>query len=171
MKLMPLAIAFLGLAAGIGAGIVLKPAPEAAAAAPECHEGADCPAPDPLAAPEPHAAAVAEQEGEASVVAVEKPFVVPVFKGDKVVAMVVASVAIEVRAEHETSVEEVTPRLRDSLLAAMFRHSNTGGFDGAFTAGRKMEDLRAALLAAARQVFGETPVNDVLITEIARQDV
>jgi flagellar FliL protein len=53
----------------------------------------------------------------------------------------------------------------------MFRHANTGGFDGAFTTGRKMEDLRAALLAAARQVFGETPVDDVLIIEIARQDV
>jgi len=53
----------------------------------------------------------------------------------------------------------------------MFRHANSGGFDGAFTTGRKMEDLRSALLVAAREVFGEIPVSDVLITEIARQDV
>ncbi|MBP7001960.1 flagellar basal body-associated FliL family protein [Amaricoccus sp.] len=171
MKLAPVAIALLGLGAGVGAGVMLKPAPEAAAAAPECHEGAACPAADPLAAPHGGAGAKAEAEGEASVVPVEKPFVVPVFKGEKVAAMVVVSVAVEIQAAHETAVEELTPRLRDALLAAMFRHANTGGFDGAFTAGRKMEDLRAALLAAARQIFGETPVNDVLITEIARQDV
>lgn len=189
MKLLaPLLIALLGLAAGVGAGVALKPAPEAAAAAcpPEGHgapeaaaaEGhgaappaaaAPCAA-DPLAVPA-RAAAPDAHEAAATVVAVEKPFVVPVFKNDKVAAMVVASVAVSVAAAHETAVEEMTPRLRDSLLAAMFQHANSGGFDGAFTTGRKMEDLRAALLAAARRVFGATPVNDVLITEIARQDV
>ena len=52
----------------------------------------------------------------------------------------------------------------------MFRHANSGGFDGSFTAGQKMEDLKSALLAAARRSLHETPVGEVLITEIARQD-
>lgn len=177
--LMPLVIALAGLGAGVAAGVALKPAPEpeaevaCAAPAEAAAEGEGaaegCAAPDPL---EPVAGKAAEKhDGKTSVVAVEKPFVVPVFRDDKVVAMVVASVAVEVAEENATKVEAATPRLRDSLLAAMFLHANTGGFDGAFTSGRKMDDLRAALRAAARQVFGPTPVNDVLITEIARQDV
>lgn len=173
-RLMPLAIALLGLGAGVAAGVALKPAPEpeaaAACAAPAegAAEGEGCAAPDPL---EPAAAAAEKHGGKTSVVAVEKPFVVPVFRDDRVVAMVVASVAVEVAEENAAKVEAATPRLRDSLLAAMFLHANTGGFDGAFTSGRKMDDLRAALRAAARQVFAPTPVDDVLITEIARQDV
>lgn len=175
--LAPVLIALVGLGAGVAAGLALKPAPEAAAAAcPPAGEGGPgagaeaggpCAA-DPLAVP---AAAAEVKDAASSVVAVEKPFVVPVFKDEKVSAMVVASVAIAVASKDETAVEEAAPRLRDALLAAMFQHANSGGFDGAFTTGRKMDDLRAALLAAARQVFGATPVRDVLITEIARQDV
>jgi hypothetical protein len=53
----------------------------------------------------------------------------------------------------------------------MFRHANSGGFDGSFTAGQKMQDLKSALLVAAREIMPETPVTEVLITDIVRQDV
>jgi flagellar basal body-associated protein FliL len=166
--LVPLVIALAGLAVGVGAGVALKPAPEEPEAAP-CAEGEACAeAADPLAPPAETAEAAAEP---VSVVALDKPFVVPVFRDDRVVAMVVVSTAVAIAAAKETEVEAATPRLRDAMLAAMFRHANSGGFDGAFTTGRKMEDLRAALLVAAREVFGATPVSEVLITEIARQDV
>ncbi|MBA3326110.1 MAG: flagellar basal body-associated FliL family protein [Rhodobacteraceae bacterium] len=172
--LMPIGIAILGLGAGVGAGVALKPAPEAPAKeACVAHEGEACPpAADPL---EPAPAAAAGGHGEKdegpALVALDKPFVVPVFRGEKVVAMVVVSVAVEIAAESETAVEAVQPRLRDSFLAAMFRHANSAGFDGAFTTGQKMEDLRSALLVAARQVFPGEVVSEVLITEIARQDL
>jgi flagellar protein FliL len=52
----------------------------------------------------------------------------------------------------------------------MFRHANSGGFNGSFTAGRKIEDLKSALLVAAREAMPGAPVDEVLITEIARQD-
>jgi flagellar basal body-associated protein FliL len=169
MKLLaPLAIALVGLGVGVGAGVALKPAPEEAEAS-ACPDGEDCEAAADPFAPAPEAEA--KDAEPAAVVAIDKPFVVPVFSGEEVVAMVVASVAVEIAAAQETEVEAATPRLRDAFLAAMFRHANSGGFDGAFTTGRKMEDLRAALLVAARQVFGEAPVSDVLITEIAKQDV
>ena len=79
----------------------------------------------------------------------DKPFVVPVFAGEKVVAMVVVSLSVETDTEAAHTVEAVKPRLRDSFLKAMFRHANSGGFDGSFTAGRKMDDLKSALLQAA----------------------
>jgi flagellar protein FliL len=177
-KLLPVVIALLGLGAGVGAGLALKPAPEEHAA--DCAEPAadgavadgavaDCAAPeaDPLAPDEPHDKKPAT---ELAYVPMDKPFVVPVFKGEKVVAMVVMSLSVETETEAAPTVEAVEPRLRDSFLKVMFRHANSGGFDGSFTTGRKIEDLKSALLGAAREVMPEAPVEEVLITEIARQD-
>jgi flagellar protein FliL len=52
----------------------------------------------------------------------------------------------------------------------MFRHANSGGFDGSFTEGQKMADLKAALLVSAEEVMTGIPVAEVLVTEIVRQD-
>jgi hypothetical protein len=185
-KLLPVVIALVGLGVGVGAGLALKPAPEEAHAA-DCappaeaaeagaedaghgaEAAADC-APaeaDPLAPDDPHERKPAT---ELAYVPMDKPFVVPVFEGEKVVAMVVMSLSVETETEAAPAVEAVEPRLRDSFLKVMFRHANSGGFDGSFTTGRKIEDLKSALLGAAREVMSETPVEEVLITEIARQD-
>jgi hypothetical protein len=195
--LTPILLAFLGLAAGLGAGIALKPepAPEpaevacatpsadgrapaadghgapapvaghdgGAAAATACPDGADPFAP--VAEAEPH-----KNAEDLAYVTMDKPFVVPVFEGEKVVAMVVLSVSVETDSHSAPVVEGVKPRLRDSFLAAMFRHANSGGFNGSFTTGQKMEDLKSALRGAAHEVLAETPVGEVLITEIARQE-
>ncbi len=176
-KLMPVLIALVGLAAGVGAGLALKPAPvaehEMAADCPPPAEGDEhaevCPAEgaDPFAPVEP---TEKKKPTELAYVEMDKPFVVPIFAGDKVTAMVVLSLSVETDTEAAHTVEAVKPRLRDGFLKVMFRHANSGGFDGSFTSGRKMEDLKSALLKAARQVMVGTPVEEVLITEIARQD-
>jgi hypothetical protein len=186
--LMPLLIALLGLGAGVGAGLMLKPAPvpeETACAAPEPpsehaaeaeEAGTEDAHADPCApaAPDPFAPAPAAEKkpaAELAYVPMDKPFVVPVFAGEKVTAMVVLSLSVETEAEAAHDVEAVEPRLRDSFLKVMFRHANSGGFDGSFTSGRKMDDLKSAQLNAAREVMAETPVEEILITEIARQEV
>jgi len=173
MKLLvPLVIALVGLGAGVGAGIALKPAPEEHAGAETACEHPPCEA----EAADPFLTAGKDGPGEdveLAYVPLQKPFVVPVFDGEKVVAMVVLSLSVEVPADHEpeATVEAIEPRLRDALLKAMFLHANSDGFNGTFTTGRKIEDLKAALLASARQVMGPEGVYDVLITDIARQDV
>lgn len=189
--LVPVLLALVGLGAGVGAGIALKPAPEpetaaacAEAAVPvggHAVEGAQPAVPCPPAEPDPfapaaHAGAKGGGDGgghgaEAAYVSMDKPFVVPVFKADKVVAMVVVSLSVETDTETAAVVEGVKPRLRDSFLKAMFRHANSGGFDGSFTAGTKMDDLKSALLAAARGILPGAPLDEVLVTGIARQDV
>ena len=172
MKLLvPLVIALVGLGAGVGAGIALKPAPEEHAEAAAC---GDPPCED--AAHDPFAVSGHDGPGadvELAYVPLQKPFVVPVFDGEKVVAMVVLSVSVEVPADDapESVVEAIEPRLRDAFLKAMFLHANSDGFSGTFTTGRKIEDLKASLLASARQVMGSDAVFGVLITDIARQDV
>ncbi len=181
-KLLPIVIALFGLGAGVGAGLMLKPAPEAEAAAacvPEPdgeHQGeataavaTPCPpeTEDPFA-PVEHAEK--KKASELAYVPIEKSFVVPVFAGEKVKAMVVLSLSVETETEAAPEVEGLQPRLRDSFLKVLFRHANSGGFDGSFTAGRKMDDLKSALLQAAKEVMEDVPVEEVLITEIARQD-
>jgi hypothetical protein len=174
MKLLaPLVIAVLGLGAGVGAGLALKPPPEERdMAAVDCvddgHGGCAEAEVDPFRA---GAEAEVHIEGEPYYVPMEKPFVVPVFDGERVVAMVVLTVSVETGADSAPAVEAVEPRLRDRFLKAMFRHANTGGFDGSFTSGQKMDDLKSALVNAAREVMGSAPVGDVLITDVARQDV
>ena len=174
-KLVPLLIALLGLGTGVGAGMALRPAPAPDAVAETCalpSEGdaaaEPCAAADPFA---PETAEAAGAKGELAYVPIEKPFVVPVFAGDKTVAMVVVSLSLATEGEKAASVvEAMQPRLRDSFLKVMFRHANSGGFDGSYTTGRKIEDLKSALLGAAREVMPDAPVDEVLITEIARQD-
>jgi hypothetical protein len=137
-------------------------------AGPEHAEAEPCPEPDPFA-PVEHAEK--KPAHELAYVTMDKPFVVPVFSGEKVVAMMVVSLSVETEAEAAPTVEGVKPRLRDSFLKAMFRHANSGGFNGSYTAGPKMDDLKSALLQAAQAILPETPLEEVLITEIARQDV
>lgn len=196
MKLLvPVALALVGLGAGVGAGFALKPPPpegeHALAACDDAlHDGdgtaemepdgdhgpvsvEDCPdvaGVDPF---EPDDAGNHdEDEAEAIYVPLEKPFVIPVFSsGEKVVSMVVVSLSVAATVENPDLVLAMEPRLRDRLLEAMFQHSNTGGFNGSFTAGRKIEDLKTALLRAAQSVMGSELVTEVLITEINRQDV
>lgn len=201
MKLLvPVAITLVGLGAGVGAGFMLKPPPpppeehagnpcaEAAPAADDhgteadghddaeaVHAMEDCEevaGVDPFA-PADHGAAEAggDEEHAPIYVPFEKPFVVPVFAGEKVVSMVVISLSVAAYVENPDIIRNMEPRLRDRILDALFLHSNSGGFNGSFTTGRKIEDLKTALARAARQVMGAELVNEVLITEINRQDV
>jgi flagellar protein FliL len=173
-RLLPVVLVIVGLGAGIGVGTALKPAPEPEAGA-EAAEAAACPEGEHCGAKEPALHPVASRShpkpDEVEFVALEKPFVVPVFEDERIVAMVVLSLSVEVAAGHAKVVSAVEPRLRDQFLAVMFRHANSGGFAGSFTTGQKMQDLKSALNAAARQVMPDEPAGDVLITEIVRQDV
>jgi hypothetical protein len=96
-------------------------------------------------------------------------FVVPLLSGGEVRALVVLSLGLEVRAGTRDVVFAREPKLRDALLQVMLDHANAGGFDGAFTAGPKMQALRRNLWEAVRPILGPD-VFDVLITDIARQD-
>jgi hypothetical protein len=150
-KILPVLLALVGLGAGVGAGLALRPAPE-----PHAAEGG---------VPE-----VAEEEAHFAAVPLGKPFVVPVFKDGASVAMVVLSLAIEVEPEAAEEVAAMEPKLRDGFLKVMFRHANSGGFDGDFTEGPAIDDLRASLRKTLRTLLPDAPTGAVLITEIARQD-
>lgn len=174
-KLLPLILALAGLAAGAGAGIALRPAPEAGDAhgedgghagedghaaedgkgAKDGHDGAHPPPADPSAEPE--------------FVKLSNQFVVPVVEDGRVAAMVILSLSLEVRPGSTEAVFSREPRLRDAFLQVLFDHANAGGFDGVFTSGEVLLGLRRTLRDTALREIGPA-VHDVLITELLRQE-
>jgi flagellar protein FliL len=158
--LIPIILAVVGTGAGLGVGIFLRPEPDDLAMHSENPCG-DLPAavaePAPDVGPEREYARLNNQ------------FVIPVVQDGRVAAMVVMSLNLEVTPGNIANVFAAEPKLRDGFLQDMFDHANIGGFSGNFTAGTNMRALRNELLQTARSIMG-SPVTDVLITDIVRQD-
>lgn len=161
-KIVPLLLLVVGLGAGVGAGIVLKPHEEVAAANP-CGEAEAHAPPEMNVSTEPVAL-------KRDYVKLNNQFVIPVVKDSKIKSLVVLSLSMEIAPGNSEAVYQREPKLRDAFLRAMFDHANSGGFDGEFTANGNMAPLRAELLRAAQAVVGGEVVSDVLITDIVRQD-
>jgi len=169
-KLLPVILAVLGLGVGVGAGAFLQPAPEEDLTMHDCEIGSDdCPVEEEqktkkVMKPAPDPDEVWEY------VKLPKQFVVPVIRKDRVRALVVVSLSLEVTPGVSDSILAKKPKLRDAFLQVMFDHANSGGFDGAFTSGESMKDLRGSLYEVAYGLVGE-PLNDVLIEEIVKQNM
>ncbi|MCW1955605.1 MAG: flagellar basal body-associated FliL family protein [Roseobacter sp.] len=163
-KILPLLLVFLGVAAGIGTGYFLRPEPvlEAEVTSP-CGE----------VQAEGESLDHSDEDPEASTleyVKLNNQFVVPVLDEARVAALVVVSLTVEVSQGRKEEVYFREPKLRDAFLQVFFDHANSGGFRGAFTNSNNMTVLRKALLETAQDATGDL-VSDVLIMEIARQDV
>ena len=158
--LIPVVLALVGLAGGLFAGHSMKPAPE-----PEESEAAGAAAEK---APEPEPA----PEAQGEYVKLDRQFIVPVIADEKVSALMVLQMAVEMApgAGGSAPVFDQEPKLRDEFLRVLFLHAQSGGFNGAFTEPRVMDDLRASLTSTARRVVGPG-VRAVLITSIVRQDI
>lgn len=164
--ILPIILMLVGIGGGVGAGLVLTGSPEEEIAANPCGDG--------------HMIDASADHSEDPVEPVpldnreyarmNNQFVVPVVVNDRVTALMVMSLSIEVEAGGKEAVFAHEPRLRDAFLQVMFDHANMGGFDGAFTASSNMRLLRDALQAAADRTM-QGHITDVLIIDIVRQDV
>jgi flagellar protein FliL len=152
-KLIPILLAVIGLAAGGGAGLVLRPHPEDASA--------DETQPSPTTSP--------QEETLHDYVKLNNQFVVPVVEGGRVSALVILSLSLEVDPGASEQIYAREPKLRDAFLQVMFDHANAGGFRGTFTDGSNLVLLRSALREVAMKTMG-TIISDVLIVDIVRQD-
>ncbi|WP_454275311.1 flagellar basal body-associated FliL family protein [Roseovarius sp. MBR-154] len=163
--LLPLLLALLGTGGGIAAGLVLRPAPQDQTAVEQTQDSAsETDGPDTAT---DHAE---EPAGDSEFVKLNNQFVIPVVNEDRIGAMVVLSLSLEVPSGQTQTVYAREPKLRDGFLQVLFDHANMGGFDGEFTGADRMDALRRSLRDVATRVLGEV-ARDVLITEIARQDV
>ena len=180
-KLLPVIIAVLGLVIGLTVGQLTAPGTELPSAEVQATEVA----PQTSAqSPEGQSSASeavleegpldTEEESPAGGVEFEyaklpQQFVIPVFKNSKVSALVVISLSLEILPATNELVFAKEPKLRDVFLQVMFKHAQSGGFDGAFTTGQPISDFKKSLRQAAIEVLGET-VHDVLITDMVKQD-
>ena len=176
----------LGLAGGGGVGLFLKPDPpekEIAGASSAEGNAAEGKAGSPDASKAQAADADAygdehlkpavdetDPDAKRDFAKLEKQFVVPVLTDDRVSALVVLSLAIEIDEGGSDNVFAKEPKLRDAFLQVLFTHAQSQGFDGAFTRERRLDDLRRALLRAAKTILGDM-AHDILLTNIVRQDV
>lgn len=177
-KLLPVLMALVGLAGGAGAGLFLRPAPEAAAegaTAETAHGEAAAPAEGEHAEEAPLGEEQSAPEGEEGdetlpeYVKLNNQFVVPLLEKGEVTSMVILSLSLEVAPGGGETIYQREPKIRDAFLQILFDHANAGGFRGSFTDGANLILLRKALLEKAKSLLGET-VTDVLISDIARQD-
>ncbi|MGQ0609661.1 MAG: flagellar basal body-associated FliL family protein [Paracoccaceae bacterium] len=150
-KLLPLLLGLVGLGAGIGAGLALRPPP-----------------PEPTAEEIAAAAAVMPTEPP-EYVKLNNQFIVPVVEEGRVVSMVILTLSLEVEPGAREKIYSLEPKLRDVLLQVLFDHANSGGFRGAFTDSANLVLLRDELFEAAVAVTGDIS-RAVLISDIARQD-
>ncbi|MDQ2090562.1 flagellar basal body-associated FliL family protein [Marimonas arenosa] len=172
-KVLPILLILVGVGGGIGAGLVLKPAPmpEAALAVNPCGERTEQGKDVHAAMADSHGDDHAEYDGQAhDYVKLNNQFIVPVVGQDKVESLVVMSLSVEVLAGQQEQVFKREPKLRDAFLQVLFDHANMGGFRGSFTNSNNMDVLRQALRETARKVVDDL-ISDVLIVDINRQDV
>ena len=165
-KILPILLALIGLGAGIGGGIALRPDPTEIADLEPCggtgqQYAAELEMEESAAEPKP---------SSLEYVKLNNQFVIPVVGDGRVRALVVMSLNLEVAVGGRELVYQREPKLRDAFLQVLFDHANAGGFDGVFTSGRNMALLRDALKETAQKTLGET-LNDVLIVDFVRQDV
>lgn len=168
--LIPLVLGVVGLAAGAGAGYMLRPpapeaedhAGEAGAAASGAHS--DAQAGGTKATEKSHG-----DDKPREYVKLNNQFIVPLVEQGRVNAMVIMALSVEVAMGETAQVYAQEPKLRDALLQVMFDHANAGGFRGAFTDSANMRALRQSLREAVRGILGAI-ASDVLITDIVRQD-
>lgn len=169
-KLLPILLALFGLAAGGGAGFLLRPPPAETGEIDPCGEGNATAEAESAGT---HAAAAAEIDPDAppayEYVKLNNQFVVPVVEDGEIASLVILSISLEVATGSTEQVYAREPKLRDSFLQVLFDHANAGGFRGAFTQSNNMDVLRSSLLETARKAMGAT-VSDVLIVDIVRQD-
>lgn len=163
-KILPILLALIGLGAGVGAGVALRPEPVAEMENP-CGDMEYMQ----TAAMEKPSEEDGEEEAQFDYVKLNNQFVVPVVKEGRIASLVVMSLTLEVELGQQEAIYLKEPKLRDIFLQVLFDHANVGGFDGAFTEAPRMNSLRKNLLERAQFEISKV-INDVLIMDIVRQD-
>lgn len=167
-KILPVLLALIGVAAGVGAGLALRPDPAEVVDMHPCGDETEQKVSEKTEAS--NKKAPGDDAASREYVKLNNQFVVPVVTNDLVDSLVVMSLSVEVSQGQTQAVYSREPKLRDALLQVLFDHANIGGFEGEFTSAENMDILRSALSETAQGVVGDV-VMGILITDIARQDV
>lgn len=160
---MPIFALFFGFAGGGTAAIVFAPAPKEEHM-PNSESGTS----------KTHSEASVDDKKDAAsdnreIVKLPSQFVVPVILNNRVRAMVILAIALEVEAGQGDRVRELEPKLRDEFLAELFNLAAIDGFKDELITRKTLELVKRVLRVRSNEVLGMENVT-VLITDMARQD-
>ena len=161
-KIMPVMALLVGLAGGATAALVLAPAEDETAERDETGGSEDL-------SKAPEATGDREKPDDTEIVKLPSQFVVPVILDNRVRAMVILSVALEVELGQGDTVRALEPKLRDEFLSELFNLAALDGFRDEMISRKTLELVKHALTARSVDVLGQEHVT-VLITDMARQD-
>jgi flagellar protein FliL len=99
----------------------------------------------------------------------ERKFVVPLVRDNRVRSLVVVDLRLEVRQGAEDRARELKPKVRDLFLDTLYAMAVAGSFDGDLYSNNVQGEMRARLLEAARHVL-QDDARGILIGELLRQD-
>jgi hypothetical protein len=99
----------------------------------------------------------------------ERKFVVPLVRGNRVRSLVVVDLRLEVRSAAETRAQELKPKIRDLFLDTLYEMAVAGAFDGDLYSNNVQGEMRTRLLEDAMQVL-QDDATAILISELLRQD-
>jgi flagellar protein FliL len=99
----------------------------------------------------------------------ERKFVVPLVRRNRVHSLVVVDLRLEVQTSGESRALALKPKVRDAFLDTLYAMAVAGSFDGDLYSNNVQDEMRARLLEAARQVLQED-ATAILIGELLRQD-
>lgn len=99
----------------------------------------------------------------------KRQFVVPVMRRDKIDALVIMNLNVELNDDAPDNIYNFEPKLRDAIMRELLSLSNDNIFGENLTSAESYETLRGTLLTAAKAVLPDG-VQDILILDIARQE-
>lgn len=99
----------------------------------------------------------------------KRQFVVPVMRRDKIDALIIMNLNVELNDDAPSNIYNYEPKLRDAIMRELLSLSNDNIFGENLTSAESYETLRGTLLTAAKAVLPEG-VQDILILDIARQE-
>jgi flagellar protein FliL len=101
----------------------------------------------------------------------KKPMIIPIFRNDKAVGMLIVEIWLELEPESETIIiGNKEPRLRDELLQVFYAYASQGRLSESLLEPKTQAELRRDLTNVSRQLIGDE-LHAVLINDMQRQDL
>ncbi|MFN4183320.1 MAG: flagellar basal body-associated FliL family protein [Hyphomonas sp.] len=100
-----------------------------------------------------------------------REFVVPIIQHEKVVSLVILNINIESDAASSDKLFSQEPVVRDVVMTTLIEISGDGRTFQSMTSIENYETLRSLILGALQKKFPDIGIRNVLILDIARQDL
>lgn len=100
-----------------------------------------------------------------------REFVVPVIERERVVSLVILNINIEVDSASSSKLFSEEPVLRDVVMTTLIEISGDGRTFQSMTSIENYETIRSMILAALQKKYPSMGIRNVLILDMARQDI